>query len=162
MHRLGRAFTTRFLFSHFESLNAQNKRAQTNRLIANAKKEYESQTQQNIFYSNHYITSIRSIYSNLFKSGFIRHTFGDYLVVILVYCFLRSFSKTKAIYLALITLVISFIIEFLQLTNFLEVLNLQDNTLAKTVLGSTFSISDLIAYTLGVITIYLIDTNSKR
>lgn len=96
------------------------------------------------------------------KSGFIRHTFGDYLVVILVYCFLRSFSKTKAIYLALITLVISFIIEFLQLTNFLEVLNLQDNTLAKTVLGSTFSISDLIAYTLGVITIYLIDTNSKR
>ncbi len=91
------------------------------------------------------------------KTGFIRHTFGDYLVVILLYCFFRSFIKTKAIYLATIILAISFTIECLQLTNLLEILNLQDHTFAKTLLGSTFSISDLIAYTLGVITIYLID-----
>ena len=55
--------------------------------------------------------------------------------------------------MALIVLIISFAIEFLQLTTFLEMLNLQDNMYAKLVLGNTFHFSDLVAYTVGVITI---------
>nr|WP_321230262.1 DUF2809 domain-containing protein [uncultured Psychroserpens sp.] len=95
--------------------------------------------------------------------GFIRHTFGDYLVVILMYCAIRSFIKTKPIYIALIVLIISFGVEFLQLYNLLDLLNLRDNKLAVIVLGSTFETSDLIAYSLGIITIFLIDikTNSS-
>jgi len=59
--------------------------------------------------------------------------------------------------MAIIVLFISFIIEFLQLTPFLEWLNLHDNTLAKTVLGSTFQVSELIAYTLGILTVLIIE-----
>jgi hypothetical protein len=91
------------------------------------------------------------------KSGFIRHTVGDFLVTILVYCFLRSFIETKAIYIAIVTLVIAFVTEFLQLTDFLEVLGLGDNRLANIVFGNSFSIQDLVAYTLGVILIWVVD-----
>jgi hypothetical protein len=89
--------------------------------------------------------------------GFIRHTFGDYLVVILMYCAIRSFIKTKPLYVAIIVLIIAFGIEFLQLYNLLDYLNLRDSKLAVIVLGSTFEVTDLIAYSLGILTIFLID-----
>lgn len=87
----------------------------------------------------------------LFKSGFIRHTLGDFLVVILLYCFIKSFIKIKPILLALIVLLIAFTMEFLQLANILEHLNLRNNRLIATIFGTSFSIKDLIAYALGVI-----------
>lgn len=91
------------------------------------------------------------------KEGFIRHTFGDYLAVFLLYFFFKSFIKGKTFQIALVVFIISFIVEFLQLTNFLELIHLQNNNIAKVVLGSTFQISDLIAYTLGVITILIFE-----
>ena len=93
------------------------------------------------------------------KTGFIRHTFGDFLAVILLYCFIKSFLNIKPIIAALTVLVISFVIEFLQLTPFLEWFNLQDNTYAKIVLGSTFHFTDLLAYTLGVLAIVMIESS---
>jgi len=94
------------------------------------------------------------------KTGFIRHTSGDFLVVIVLYCFLKSFLNARPISMALIVLLISFIIEFLQLTPFLELIGLEKNQYAKIVFGNTFHISDLVAYTLGVLTIIIIE--SKR
>lgn len=91
------------------------------------------------------------------KSGFIRHTFGDYLAVILLYCLIKSFIQIKPLYLALFVLLFAFLIEFLQLFNVLDLLNLRDNKFAVITLGSTFHVSDLIAYTLGIITILLIE-----
>uniref|UniRef100_UPI00404ADB2E ribosomal maturation YjgA family protein n=1 Tax=Gelidibacter sp. TaxID=2018083 RepID=UPI00404ADB2E len=91
------------------------------------------------------------------KSGFIRHTFGDFLVVILMYCFVKSFILIKPIYLAVGVLVFSFFIEFLQLFNVLKLIGLEQNSLANIILGSTFHLSDLLAYTLGTITILIID-----
>ena len=91
------------------------------------------------------------------KSGFIRHTFGDYLVVILIYCFIKSFLEVNAVKLAVCVLAFSFFVEFLQLTDFLKLLNLENNKLAKIVLGSTFNISDLVAYSLGIVTVLYIE-----
>ncbi len=58
---------------------------------------------------------------------------------------------------ALIVLIIAFIVEFMQLTSFLEWFNLQDNNMAKIIFGSTFHVSDLVAYTLGIITTLIIE-----
>ena len=91
------------------------------------------------------------------KSGFIRHTFGDFLVVILLYCFFKSFIKGNSIEIALITLVIAYTVEFLQLTNFLEVLGLKGNVWANLVFGNSFNIQDLVAYTLGILTVIFIE-----
>ncbi len=96
------------------------------------------------------------------KGGFIRHTMGDFLVVILLYCFFKSFTTLSPKFVGLLVLVIAFIIEFLQGTSFLEYIGLDQNKIAKVVLGSTFHISDLIAYTLGIITVLILEIYRKK
>ena len=91
------------------------------------------------------------------KDGFIRHTFGDYLVVILMYCFIKSFIKHHWKAIAIGVLIFAYIIEGLQVFNLLKLLHLQHNHLANLVLGSTFSITDLVAYTFGFITIIFVE-----
>lgn len=100
---------------------------------------------------------IETMIAIFLKDGFIRHTFGDFLVVILLYCFFKSFIRGKSFQIALAVCAIAYTIEFLQLTNFLEWLHLKDNTFAKIILGSTFHISDLIAYTIGIISILIFE-----
>jgi hypothetical protein len=90
-------------------------------------------------------------------SGFIRHTFGDYLVVILLFCFFKSFINVSSFYIAIYVLLFAYSIEFLQLINLLQILSLENNHLAKLILGSTFHISDLVAYTLGIITVIIME-----
>ena len=100
---------------------------------------------------------IETLIAYFLKNGFIRHTFGDFLVVILLYCIFKSVIKTKPIYIAVLVLIIAFIVEFSQKSILLEFLNLQNNTLAKTILGSTFQTGDLIAYTLGIISVLIFE-----
>ena len=91
------------------------------------------------------------------KTGFIRHSFGDFLVVIMLYCLLKSIININPLYLALVVLFISFCIEFLQLFNLLETLNLTQNKVATIELGNTFHINDLISYILGIITVLILE-----
>lgn len=91
------------------------------------------------------------------KTGFIRHTFGDFLVVIMLYCLLKSFIKSKAVYVGMFVLIISFCIEFLQFFNLLEELGLEQNKIAKLVLGKTFHLSDIVAYTLGIFCVLIVE-----
>ncbi len=91
------------------------------------------------------------------KTGFIRHTFGDFLCVILLYSFFKSFIVGHHFKIAISVLMIAFTIEFLQHTNYLETFNLQDNYLVKVILGSTFHITDLVAYTVGIITVIIFE-----
>ncbi len=93
----------------------------------------------------------------LLKDGFIRHTFGDFLVVILIYCAIRSFAEISPIKIALFVLFLSFIIEFAQYFDLLEYFNIKRSKILTIILGSTFHISDLIAYTFGTIIILIID-----
>lgn len=92
------------------------------------------------------------------KTGFVRHTFGDILAVILVYCFLRSIINISLMHAAVFSLCIAFMIEFTQRINLLKALGLGDNALAKIVLGNTFEPMDLIAYTIGFLVIIMIET----
>lgn len=85
------------------------------------------------------------------SSGFIRYTFGDVLAVILVYCFFKSFIKTKNAYLAAIALGISYSIEFAQAFKLLDLLKLSHINWLVVVFGSHFSILDLVAYTVGIL-----------
>ncbi|GAB4166571.1 MAG: hypothetical protein Tsb0033_28610 [Winogradskyella sp.] len=93
----------------------------------------------------------------IIKTGFIRYTFGDYLVVILLYAIFRGCTNMSVRASALVVLFIAYGIEFLQLTPFLAYFNLQDSITAKLIFGSTFQFGDLAAYTLGIITVLLIE-----
>jgi len=91
------------------------------------------------------------------SAGFIRSTLGDFLVVILIYCFIKSMFDWKPINVAIGVLIFAYVIELLQFFQVLKILNLQDHKILATILGSTFQISDLIAYTLGTITILILE-----
>ena len=95
------------------------------------------------------------------KTGFIRHTFGDFLVVILIYCFIKSFWNTKPLNAGVFVLLIAYAIEFLQLSNFLEHLNLSNSTAATLIFGNTFQFGDLLAYSLGISTTLFIEHKFK-
>jgi hypothetical protein len=95
------------------------------------------------------------------KQGFIRAIFGDFLVVIMLYYFISTFIQIKRIYLAIIVLTIAYTVEFLQFIDILNIINYKKNNLVNIILGTTFNIKDLIAYTLGITAVFLIEDGLK-
>jgi hypothetical protein len=96
-----------------------------------------------------------------YTTGFIRHTFGDYLCVILIYAFIKSFVKISNLKTAIIVLLIAYLVEFLQLTNLQNLYPDEYANTLKLILGTSFSIGDLVAYTLGIITTLFIENKIK-
>ena len=95
------------------------------------------------------------------KQPFIRFVFGDFLIVIMLYYFFKSFLKAPSLNIALGVLLFAYIIEFLQLTKLLEELHLKNNTFANLIFGNTFSVTDLVAYTFGIITVLIIEKKQR-
>ena len=85
------------------------------------------------------------------KDDFIRPYLGDFLVVILIYCFLMAVSKLSILKGLIIVLIFSFAVEFFQLINIVKVLQYQPPKVVMIVLGSSFSVWDLLAYSLGIL-----------
>lgn len=89
--------------------------------------------------------------------SFIRPYFGDVLVVILLYCFAKSFLKLPVIMVALCVLLFAFTIEFLQFLNVVEKLGLQNSKLARTVIGTSFSWEDIVCYVVGITIVLVVE-----
>ncbi|MEO6285752.1 MAG: DUF2809 domain-containing protein [Dyadobacter sp.] len=92
--------------------------------------------------------------------SFIRPWGGDFLVVILLYCLLRGTSCTSVQVAAVVVLLFSYLIETLQFFQIVKMLGLETNVAASIVLGTRFSWSDIIAYTLGIVFILLIENRA--
>lgn len=92
-----------------------------------------------------------------YATGFLRHTIGDYLAVMLVYTFIKSMFKISIEKAVLITFIISFTIEFLQLSNLQHNFPIKYEKYLRIILGTSFSIGDLVAYTLGIVSIIIIE-----
>ena len=93
--------------------------------------------------------------------NFIRPFFGDFLVVILIYCFIKSFLNTPLVMTAVAVLLFSYLIEVLQYFNIIKMLGLQNSNLVRVVIGTSFEWTDLIAYTLGIGLVILLDKNKQ-
>lgn len=87
----------------------------------------------------------------------IRPYFGDILVVILIYCFIKAFLKTKVLSTALFVLLFAFTIEFLQYFQLVHLLGLEHNTFARIVIGTSFAWMDLLTYVMGVALVLLFE-----
>ncbi len=87
----------------------------------------------------------------------VRPYIGDLLVVILIYCFVKSFFNFPVFLTAMSVLLFSFLIEFLQYCNIIEKLGLQHLKLAKTVLGNSFAWIDIAAYIGGIAIVLLLE-----
>lgn len=91
------------------------------------------------------------------KDSIIRPYGGDFLVVILLYYFVRTFFLFSALSVAIGVLLFSYVIEILQYFELVNLLGVQDIELARIVIGTGFSWWDMLAYTLGIIIVYWID-----
>lgn len=84
---------------------------------------------------------------------FVRPYVGDFLVVILIYCFLKSFWKATPSKVGLYVLLFAFAVEAGQHFQLVKRLGLHHSELAKTVIGTGFDWGDLVAYSLGILSI---------
>ena len=87
--------------------------------------------------------------------GVIRPYIGDLLVVILIYCFIKTFFPVKVLPAALAVLLFAYAVEGLQYLHFVKWLRLQHSKLAIIVLGNSFAWTDMLAYTVGIAIVLL-------
>ena len=99
--------------------------------------------------------------------SFVRPYVGDFLVVILLYCAVRTILRASVWKVALGVLLFSFLIEILQYFHLINRLGLQNSEVARTVMGYAFEWGDIIAYTLGIVSVLFFEkkhlsSNNKR
>ena len=100
---------------------------------------------------------IEVIIAKFVNDRFIRPYGGDILVVMLMYYFVKTFVQTKPLYIVIGVVFFAYLVEMGQYFNLVEVLNMQDNKIMRTVIGSSFSWGDMVCYTLGGAICYFID-----
>ncbi|MEN9502222.1 MAG: hypothetical protein RI964_1507 [Pseudomonadota bacterium] len=87
---------------------------------------------------------------------FIRAYFGDFLVVILLYCAVKSVWTVEAKRLAINVFILATLIEIAQYFQIAD--KLQLTGWARIVLGTSFSFHDLIMYAAGCLTAWWLDS----
>jgi Protein of unknown function (DUF2809) len=92
----------------------------------------------------------------------IRPFGGDFLVVILLYCFVKSFVNTRVTTTAISVLLFAYVIETLQYFHIVNVLGLQNSRIACIIIGTGFSWIDMLMYTLGILLVWLIEVKMLR
>mgnify|MGYP000476316867 CR=1 FL=1 len=85
---------------------------------------------------------------------FIRAYFGDFLVVILVYCSVLAFWKLEPKRLALGVFIFACLIEIAQFFQLADRLELTGA--ARIMLGTSFSWEDILMYALGCLSVYVL------
>jgi hypothetical protein len=89
------------------------------------------------------------------RDRFIRPYLGDVLVVILIYCFIRSFFRWPVVPVAIGVLLFAFAVETLQYLNIVEKIGLKDSKLANVLIGNSFSWIDMLTYIIGIAIVLL-------
>lgn len=93
----------------------------------------------------------------IYAKGWIRAYLGDVLVVILIYSLIRTITPDKPdkwYILPTAVLIFSFVVEFLQLWGFCDRFGIT-NRLLRIIIGTGFSVVDLVSYTVGIIPCYV-------
>lgn len=87
----------------------------------------------------------------------IRPYGGDFLVVILLYCFIKSFFNSSVVRTAIGTLIFAYSVEFSQYFHLVKLLGLAHFRIALLIMGNSFSFNDLVCYTLGILLVLLVE-----
>ncbi|CAN5190541.1 DUF2809 domain-containing protein [soil metagenome] len=98
----------------------------------------------------------------LYFAGFIRHYLGDFLVVILLYCLVRSLLNIPVWKAGIGVLLFACVIEAMQYGELLEWIGLGNSKIANVVLGNFFDWGDILAYTLGIVFVIIIEEVFKN
>lgn len=104
-----------------------------------------------------FILSAEILIALFVNDAFVRPFLGDLLATVLVYTAIMSISRFQPTHGIIISLIISYLVEFAQYGNLICHLHLEYNTVTKIILGTSFSWLDMLMYSLGGVCIYLIE-----
>ena len=110
------------------------------------------------------IILIIEVIIGLYAHGWIRNYLGDVLVVILLYTLYRTIIPdwpAKWYVLPTVILVFAFVVEFLQLWGFCDRFGIT-NRFLRIIIGTGFSIEDLVSYTIGIVPCYVVEYLTMR
>lgn len=99
------------------------------------------------------------------RDAIIRPYGGDFLVVILIYCMVKSAIDAPVIITASSVLIFAYLVEISQYFHVIQQLGLQNSKFASIILGTQFSFTDMLVYTLGIVLVYITEMaliNLKR
>lgn len=103
------------------------------------------------------IFSVEVLIALFVRDNFVRPYLGDVLVVMLIYCFVKSFFNLPVFMLAVGVMAFSVTIEFLQYINIVETLGLEKSAIARTIIGTSFAWIDILAYGVGIVIILFVE-----
>ncbi|NYB73573.1 DUF2809 domain-containing protein [Sedimentibacter hydroxybenzoicus DSM 7310] len=83
--------------------------------------------------------------------NFIRPYVGDILVVVVIYCAVRTLFPNKITLLPLWIFLFAVFVEFLQYVGIVSILGLNENEFFRVLMGSVFDWKDIICYGIGFI-----------
>lgn len=93
---------------------------------------------------------IEVLIASYLHDAIIRPYGGDFLVVILLYCVIKAFANAPVFRTAMSVLIFSYLVEISQYFHLTRLLGLQNSRMADWLLGHSFSLTDMLAYTLGI------------
>ena len=96
------------------------------------------------------------------KNKFIRAYVGDAIVVVLIYCFIKSFIRNEIKVLWLYIFIFAVLVEIGQYFNLVGLIGLGGNKLARIIIGTSFSFWDIICYFVGCVGIWLFEVIAIR
>jgi hypothetical protein len=112
---------------------------------------------RNYFLMTLVLLLIEIIIGAFMHDRFIRPYAGDFLVVILLYTFVRAFFNLQVIPAALVVLLFSYFVEWTQYLKLADHLQLSHHSLSRVLLGDYFTWTDILCYTAGIITVIAIE-----
>ncbi|HET9934020.1 MAG TPA: DUF2809 domain-containing protein [Polyangiaceae bacterium] len=95
------------------------------------------------------LLAIESSIALFVHDRFVRPFVGDVLVIPLIYCSIATFFDVRPIKLGLGVFVFACAIEFGQRANLVALLGLEQSRFARTLIGTSYSSLDLVAYAVG-------------
>ncbi|CAN5436587.1 DUF2809 domain-containing protein [soil metagenome] len=112
------------------------------------------------FNKNYFRLALVLLFTEVMIGSFVHDAFvrpygGDFLVVIMLYCLVKSFLDAPVLMAAAGVLVFAYAVEVSQYFQLVRMLGLQHNRLAVLLMGTSFSFTDMLVYTLGIALVIL-------
>jgi hypothetical protein len=102
---------------------------------------------------------IEVLIAKFVTDSFIRPFVGDYLVMILIYLFSRTWLKGNDRVQILGVLLFCYSVEIAQKINLVQILGLEQYRLARIIIGTHYDVKDLVAYSLAALTLLMFKNN---
>ena len=105
---------------------------------------------------------IEAIIAVFIQDNFVRPYLGDVLVVVLIYCLIKTFVRNEIKLLPLYIFIFAALVEISQYFNLVKLLGLNDYKIVRIIIGSTFDIKDIACYLVGCVGLFLYEIIERK